>query len=138
MIRSCDPIYILSWCHVGWLWVIFDSNVVIIIRNSCYLFLLKWSNCANVLVMWPSSCHETWFLSRDLFSCHVTWSCDLQEEESVSNRVAGFICKYILTEHKSCVTSMCVVHKAYGFDNTYLVSGGWDHKLCIWNLDDGR
>ncbi|XP_067937525.1 F-box/WD repeat-containing protein sel-10-like [Watersipora subatra] len=61
----------------------------------------------------------------------------LKEEESVSNRVAGFICKYILTEHRSCVTSMCVVHKAYGFDNTFLVSGGWDHRLCIWNLDDG-
>ena len=66
------------------------------------------------------------------------WSPSIQEEESVSNRVAGFICKYILTEHKSCVTSMCVVHKSFGYDNTFLVSGGWDHRLCIWNLDDGR
>ncbi|KAF6030822.1 hypothetical protein EB796_010866 [Bugula neritina] len=61
----------------------------------------------------------------------------MKEEESVSNRVAGFICKYILTEHRSCVTSMCVVHKSYSYESTYLVSGGWDHRLCIWNLESG-
>lgn len=46
-----------------------------------------------------------------------------QEEESVTNRVAGFICKYTLSEHTSCVTSMAVVGRSHGYNGTYLVSG---------------
>lgn len=33
---------------------------------------------------------------------------------------------------------MCVVHKSADYESTFLISGGWDHRLCIWNLDDGR
>jgi len=45
-----------------------------------------------------------------------------QEEDSVTNRVAGFICKHILSTHSSFVTSLAVIGKEYGYDTTYLVS----------------
>ncbi len=40
----------------------------------------------------------------------------------MTNRVAGFVCKYILADHKSCVTSLAVVDKASsGSSCTYMV-----------------
>jgi hypothetical protein len=45
-----------------------------------------------------------------------------QDSDSVTNRVAGFVCKYVFAEHMSCVTSMVVIGKEQGMDTTYLVS----------------
>jgi len=44
-----------------------------------------------------------------------------QEGDSVTNRVAGFVCKYVFCEHESCVTSLVVVEKENSDDSTYLV-----------------
>lgn len=46
---------------------------------------------------------------------------DTQESDSVTNRVAGFVCKFVFAEHMSCVTSMVVIGKEHGMDTTYLV-----------------
>ncbi|KAH3833025.1 hypothetical protein DPMN_106327 [Dreissena polymorpha] len=60
------------------------------------------------------------------------------ESDSVTNRVAGFVCKYVFCEHESCVTSLVVIEKENSMDSTYLLSGGWDRRICIWDLEKGR
>ena len=52
----------------------------------------------------------------------------LQDDDSVTNRVAGFICKYILGVHDSCVTSLAVIGREHGYDTTYAVSGASEHQ----------
>lgn len=44
-----------------------------------------------------------------------------KEHDSVTNRVAGFICKHVFTEHSSCVTGLAVVGREAGYKTTYLV-----------------
>jgi WD40 repeat protein len=61
----------------------------------------------------------------------------IQNDESVTNRVAGFICKHIFSEHQATVTSLAVIGREDGQNGTYLVSGGWDRRLCIWDLEEG-
>ena len=46
-----------------------------------------------------------------------------EEEDSVTNRVAGFICKSVFNDHSQCVTGMATVGKSAGYDTTYLVRG---------------
>ena len=60
------------------------------------------------------------------------------ETDSVTNRVAGFILKKILSEHSSCVTSLIVVDRLDLYPNRYLLSAGWDRRICIWDLDKLR
>ncbi|XP_074652528.1 uncharacterized protein LOC141906930 [Tubulanus polymorphus] len=62
----------------------------------------------------------------------------VNEEDSVTNRVAGFICKYVLSEHMSCVTCMEVIGKACGYNTTYVLTAGWDRRICIWDLKKGK
>ena len=45
-----------------------------------------------------------------------------KEHDSVTNRVAGFICKHVFTEHRSCVTGLAAVGREAGYNTTYLVS----------------
>jgi WD40 repeat protein len=59
------------------------------------------------------------------------------ESDSVTNRVAGLILKKVLSEHTSCVTSLVVVEKV-DEKTRYLLSAGWDRRICIWNLDQLR
>ncbi|KAK3098170.1 hypothetical protein FSP39_016842 [Pinctada imbricata] len=59
------------------------------------------------------------------------------ESDSVTNRVAGFVCKYVFAEHTSCVTSLVVIGKEHNLQSTYMLSGGWDKRICIWNLENG-
>ena len=44
-------------------------------------------------------------------------------QDSVTNRVAGFICKHVFTEHTNCVTGLAVVGRDAGYSTTYLVKG---------------
>ena len=46
--------------------------------------------------------------------------------DSVTNRVAGFICKHVFTEHTSCVTGLAVVGRDAGYSTTYLV-----RQICL-------
>ena len=45
-----------------------------------------------------------------------------EKKDSVTNRVAGYVCRNVLIGHNSCVTSIAVVHKETLYDLTYLVS----------------
>jgi WD40 repeat protein len=55
--------------------------------------------------------------------------------DSVTNRVAGFVLKKILSEHTSCVTSLVLIEKN---NAKFLLSGGWDRRICIWDLENIR
>ncbi|KAL9965739.1 hypothetical protein ACROYT_G029581 [Oculina patagonica] len=58
-----------------------------------------------------------------------------KEHDSVTNRVAGFICKHVFTEHSSCVTGLAVVGREAGYNTTYLLSAGWDRRIFLWDLE---
>jgi len=59
-------------------------------------------------------------------------------QDSVTNRVAGFICKQVLTEHKQVVSALAVVSRNAGFGGTYLLSSGWDRRILLWDLETLR
>ncbi|KAK2188036.1 hypothetical protein NP493_146g02006 [Ridgeia piscesae] len=61
----------------------------------------------------------------------------INDNDSVSNRVAGFICKNIFEEHDSCVTSLAVIGHDQGYNSTFLLSGGWDRRIALWDLESG-
>ncbi|KAH9505160.1 hypothetical protein Btru_058857 [Bulinus truncatus] len=61
----------------------------------------------------------------------------LTGNDSVTNRVAGFILKYVLSEHLSCVTSLVLVGRDHGVSGTFALSGGWDRRICLWDLEAG-
>ena len=46
-------------------------------------------------------------------------------EDSVTNRVAGFICKHVFIGHTSTVSCLALVEDDIS-DDIYLLSGGWD------------
>ncbi|GFN83516.1 vegetative incompatibility protein het-e-1 [Plakobranchus ocellatus] len=58
--------------------------------------------------------------------------------DSVTNRVAGFILKFVLSEHLSCVTSLVLVGRDHGVEGTYVISGSWDRRICLWDLEAGQ
>lgn len=60
-----------------------------------------------------------------------------QKKDSVTNRVAGFVCKYVMSEHFSSVTSLVIVGRDHGQDSTYVLSGGWDRRVCLWDIEAG-
>ncbi|XP_046853532.1 uncharacterized WD repeat-containing protein alr3466-like [Xenia sp. Carnegie-2017] len=57
--------------------------------------------------------------------------------DSVTNRVAGFICQCVLSEHSSCITGIVAVEKSprRRYETTFLISAGWDRKILIWDLE---
>ncbi|KAK3736028.1 hypothetical protein QZH41_002746 [Actinostola sp. cb2023] len=61
-----------------------------------------------------------------------------KDQDSVTNRVAGFICKHVFTDHTNCVTGLAVVGKEAGFGTTYLISAGWDRRILLWDLEKAR
>ncbi|MGH0118700.1 UNVERIFIED_CONTAM: hypothetical protein FKN15_027783 [Acipenser sinensis] len=58
--------------------------------------------------------------------------------DSVTNRVSGFICKKVLAGHFHTVSGLAVVGKGSIYSTVYLISGGWDRRLCIWDLETGE
>lgn len=60
------------------------------------------------------------------------------ETDSVTNRVAGFVLKKILSEHTSCVTSLVTIDRPDLYNTKYLLSAGWDRRVCIWDLEKLR
>lgn len=55
--------------------------------------------------------------------------------DSVTNRVAGLILKKVLNEHRNCVTCLVSIERLDLYPLRYLLSSGWDRRICIWSLD---
>uniref|UniRef100_UPI00398F45DC uncharacterized protein n=1 Tax=Pristiophorus japonicus TaxID=55135 RepID=UPI00398F45DC len=60
-----------------------------------------------------------------------------EENGSVTNRVSGFVCKKVLSHHIQPVGGISVVGRDCGYSTDYLISGGWDRRLCVWDLQAG-
>jgi len=60
------------------------------------------------------------------------------ENDSVTNRVAGFSLRKILCEHTSSVTSLVAIERNDLYANKFLLSAGWDRRICIWDLEKLR
>lgn len=55
--------------------------------------------------------------------------------DSVTNRVAGMTLKYSLSEHRDAVSAVvCFLRDG----NHYLLSTGWDRRICLWDLKEGK
>ncbi|PVD20095.1 hypothetical protein C0Q70_20589 [Pomacea canaliculata] len=53
----------------------------------------------------------------------------------VSKRVAGLLCKCVFAEHISCVSALLLVGRDQGQESTYVLSGGWDQRICLWDIE---
>ena len=47
-------------------------------------------------------------------------------QDAVTNRVAGFKCRHVFTDHKQAVSAMAVVGRSAGFGGPYLVGFATD------------
>ncbi|KAG4091430.1 WD40 repeat-like protein [Neocallimastix lanati (nom. inval.)] len=55
--------------------------------------------------------------------------------DNVTNRVSGLSIKYVFDKHKGSISGLVTVN----YDNTYyLISTGFDRRICVWNLTTGK
>ncbi|KAM3926888.1 uncharacterized protein RB166_009727 [Leptodactylus fuscus] len=52
----------------------------------------------------------------------------------LSRHLAGFTCKKVLAGHYKAVTALAVVGRENRSSPVYLLSGGWDRRICVWDL----
>ena len=52
----------------------------------------------------------------------------------MTNRVVGFTLLRIFREHESLVTSLALVDDDEYFQGIYLLTAGWDRRICVWDL----
>ncbi|KAJ3280734.1 hypothetical protein HK104_000440, partial [Borealophlyctis nickersoniae] len=55
--------------------------------------------------------------------------------DSVTNRVAGMTLKFTLQDHKDAVTAIVCFYRDGAH---WLVSTGWDRRICIWDLKSAK
>ncbi|CAF1299195.1 unnamed protein product [Didymodactylos carnosus] len=59
---------------------------------------------------------------------------DTHEGAQVANRVSGFTLRHIFSQHNSLVTSIALIDDVETFGDVFLISAGWDRRICTWNL----
>ncbi|KAJ6667812.1 hypothetical protein lerEdw1_016133 [Lerista edwardsae] len=57
-------------------------------------------------------------------------------QDPSSKCVAGFTCLNVLCGHIGMVTAIALAGNDPGINAPYLLSGGWDGQLCLWNLQN--
>ncbi|XP_042307925.1 uncharacterized WD repeat-containing protein alr2800-like isoform X2 [Sceloporus undulatus] len=63
----------------------------------------------------------------------------IQDEKAQDNShscVAGFTCRTVLCGHTSLVTALTLAGDDTDTCFPYLLSGGWDGRLCLWDLQN--
>jgi WD40 repeat protein len=58
-----------------------------------------------------------------------------QGNDQVSNRVSGLSLKQTFMDHRDVVTCLATVTDG---DNCWLISSGWDRRICVWDLKNHR
>ncbi|XP_026576843.1 uncharacterized protein LOC113449933 [Pseudonaja textilis] len=51
-----------------------------------------------------------------------------------SSCISDLICRIVLCGHTGMITALALVTDENGVHAPYLLSGGWDGRLCLWNL----
>ncbi|KAM4675996.1 uncharacterized protein O3C94_008633 [Discoglossus pictus] len=59
---------------------------------------------------------------------------ETQNTSEINKHLAGFTCKKVLAGHYKAVTALALVGKDSEFNSDYLLSGGLDRRLCVWDL----
>ncbi|KAJ7316603.1 hypothetical protein JRQ81_002765 [Phrynocephalus forsythii] len=59
---------------------------------------------------------------------------DEKAQDLPSSCVAGFTCRTVLCGHTGMVTALALAADDTGTSFHYLLSGGWDGRLCLWDL----
>ncbi|XP_034297804.1 uncharacterized protein LOC117679721 isoform X3 [Pantherophis guttatus] len=63
---------------------------------------------------------------------------DCAQDEMVydpsSSCISDLICRIVLCGHTGMITALALVTNENGIHAPYLLSGGWDGRLCLWNL----
>ncbi|XP_069100581.1 uncharacterized protein [Pleurodeles waltl] len=57
-----------------------------------------------------------------------------EKDTAINKRKAGLICKKLLCGHSQTVSGLALVGLESGYGTVYLLSGGWDCRLCLWDL----
>ncbi|XP_060693455.1 uncharacterized protein LOC132823530 [Hemiscyllium ocellatum] len=94
---------------------------------------------SGILEMMPSKRSQEQDKTRRfevLLEQSINRRCSAAEEEnaSVNDRVSGFVCKKVLSHHIQPVGGVAVVGRDQGYSTDYLISGGWDRRICVWDL----
>ncbi|XP_053319627.1 dynein assembly factor with WDR repeat domains 1-like [Spea bombifrons] len=53
----------------------------------------------------------------------------------LNKHLVGMTCRNVLAGHFKTVTALAIIGKECGFNTVYLLSGGWDRRLCVWDLE---
>ena len=57
------------------------------------------------------------------------------DEDGRNDRVAGMMLRHVLENHKAPVTGFtCLFYEG----THYIITTGWDRRLCVWNLETGK
>ncbi|ETE73442.1 hypothetical protein L345_00720, partial [Ophiophagus hannah] len=63
---------------------------------------------------------------------------DCAQDEMVcdpsSSCISDLICRMVLCGHTGMITALALVTNENGIHAPHLLSGGWDGRLCLWNL----
>nr|XP_020645979.1 vegetative incompatibility protein HET-E-1-like isoform X2 [Pogona vitticeps] len=61
---------------------------------------------------------------------------DKKAQDLSSGCVEGFTCRTVLCGHTGMVTALALAGDDTGTSLHYLLSGGWDGRLCLWDLQN--
>ncbi|XP_067899004.1 uncharacterized protein [Heterodontus francisci] len=120
-----------------------DLDLLILAADDGNIYLWGFDDSlSSILKMMPSNSTQEQDKTRR-FEVLLEQTVDRQyspvEEEngSINNRVSGFVCKKVLSHHVQPVGGVAVVGRDQGYSTDYLISGGWDRRLCVWDLQAG-
>ncbi|KAG8439324.1 hypothetical protein GDO86_005520 [Hymenochirus boettgeri] len=103
------------------LWVFDDTDTSLGINETPSAIheeqLTEKYDCSLANVLGPEICSET-------------NGCSL----AVNKFLSGFTCKKTLSGHLKAVSALALVGCESGYNTVYLLSGGWDRRLCVWDL----
>ena len=132
ILAACEDASIYVWG--------FDEEAVKILKNMKYQEETKQEeNNLKYFKDYLNSCA----VNEDLENVMINVEEESEEKreldsESVTNRVAGLVLKRVLSEHNSCVTSLVAIDRLDLYPSRYLLSAGWDRRICIWDLEKLR
>nr|XP_060621645.1 uncharacterized protein LOC132769061 isoform X1 [Anolis sagrei ordinatus] len=73
-------------------------------------------------------------LDKDARTLASTYTQDEEAQEHSPSCIAGFTCRMVLCGHTGMVTALTLAGDYTDIHFPYLLTGGWDGRLCLWDL----